>query len=94
MSKPIVIACLLSLALVVIGCSRLPINQETELDRNWERSFEAQKFNQIANPDAWQNTEPVIGVDGKIADRNIQNYQKGKKKKSAAPSFGILGIKQ
>ena len=39
MFKPIVIACLLTMALVVIGCSRLPINQETELDRNWGRSF-------------------------------------------------------
>ena len=92
MFKPIVIACLLALALVVIGCSRLPINQETELDRNWGRSFEAQKFNQIANPDAGQNTEAVTGVDGKIADRNIQNYQKGKKKPTAAPSFGLIKV--
>ena len=90
MFKPIVIACLLSMVLLAIGCSI----QETELDRNWGRSFEAQKFNQIINPDAGQNTEPMIGVDGKIADRNVLNYQKGKKKKSAAPSFGILGIKQ
>ena len=90
MLKSIVIACLLSLVLVVIGCSRLPVNQETELDRNWGRSFEAQKFNQIVNPDAGQNTEPVIGVDGKIADRNVQNYQKGTKKATAAPQAVIL----
>ena len=90
MFKPIVIACLLSLALVVIGCSRLPINQETELDRNWGRSFEAQKFNQIVNPDAGQNTEPVIGVDGKIAGRNVHMYQQGKKKAPVAPQTVIL----
>ena len=94
MFKSIVIACLLSIALVVIGCSRIPINQETELDRNWGRSFEAQKYNQIANPDAWQNTEPMIGIDGKIADRNVLNYQKGKKKPTAAPTFGILSTEQ
>ena len=91
MTKTIVTACLLSMALVAAGCSRLPVNQETMLDWNWGRSFEAQKFNQIANPYAWQNTEPVVGVDGKIGARNVRIYQEGTTKAPAAPQAVIVG---
>ncbi len=92
MIKTTVTAFLLTIALVAAGCSRLPVNQETMLDWNWGRSYEAQKFNQMANPYAWQNTEPVVGVDGKIAERNVRIYQEGTTKKPAAPQAVILDI--
>jgi hypothetical protein len=90
MIKTIAMAFVLSMALAAAGCSRLPVNQETMLDRNWGRSYEAQKFNQIADPYAWQNTEPVVGVDGKIGERNVRIYQEGTKKEPAAPQRAVI----
>ena len=68
------------------------IQRETMLDRNWGRSYESAKYNQILNPDAGKNLEPVVGLDGQAADRNIEKYRKGEEKKKSSKEFGILTI--
>jgi hypothetical protein len=50
------------------GCSSSgPVYEETLLDKNWGRSVESAKYNQILNPDAGKNLAPVEGLDGKAA---------------------------
>jgi hypothetical protein len=47
----------------------------TELDRNWGRSFESAKSNQILNLDAQKNLEPVVGLDGQAAQMSVETYR-------------------
>ena len=55
---------------ICAACAETPV-----LDRNWGKSFEAQKTSQIMNPEAGKNLEPVAGMDGKIAVRVSENYE-------------------
>jgi len=55
---------------ICLGCAETPV-----LDRNWGKSYEAQKTSQIMNPEAGKNLEPVVGLDGKIAERVSENYE-------------------
>ena len=41
--------------------------EETALDQNWGRSVETAKFNQILNPEAGKNLNPVEGLSGPAA---------------------------
>jgi len=65
------------------GCSSSgPVYEETLLDKNWGRSVETAKYNQILNPDAGKNLTPVEGLDGKAADNLVQKYENSFKKES------------
>jgi hypothetical protein len=65
------------------GCSSSgPVYQETLLDKNWGRSVETAKYNQILNPDAGKNLTPVEGLDGKATDNSVQKYDNSFKKES------------
>lgn len=47
------------------------------LKKNWGSAFKSAKQNQIANPDASKNLEPVVGLDGAVAERAMEDYQQG-----------------
>jgi hypothetical protein len=65
------------------GCSSSgPVYEETLLDKNWGRSVETAKYNQILNPDAGKNLAPVEGLDGIAADNSVQKYENSFKKES------------
>jgi hypothetical protein len=52
-----------------LSCAGTP-----ELDRNWGRSFETAKTNQILNLEAQKNLEPVVGQDGQVAVMSMEAY--------------------
>ena len=56
-----------------------------EVEKNWGKSFEAAKQNQILNPGASKNRSPVAGLDGKAAEATVGKYEK---------SFGERPTKQ
>ena len=69
----------------IYSCSGT-FHKETKLERNWGKSFRDAKTNQILNPDADKNLEPVIGMDGQTAENKINNYRSkwsGKKKEDS-----------
>jgi hypothetical protein len=81
------------------GCYKNPVNPlqpESQLDKNWGRSFEAAKYNQTLNPQAEKNLAPVEGLQGPVAEKIMEDYKKGgEQKKQAQPSgFGVLSIQQ
>ena len=82
------------------GCSKgnivNPIQPESQLDNNWGRSFEAAKYNQTLNPDAEKNLAPVEGLEGPVAERVMEDHEKGgEQKKQAKPSgVGVMTIQQ
>jgi hypothetical protein len=60
----------------IIACSESGglVQRETLLDQNWGRSYEAAKYNQILNPDAGRNLEPVVGMDGVASENTVNKY--------------------
>ena len=69
--------------LMVVGCEHIPsARQDTLLNRNFGRAYETARYNQILNPDAGNNLQPVEGLDGQLVQENLNTYRKGKEKKS------------
>jgi hypothetical protein len=60
-----------------------------ETERNWGKSFEAAKQNQIMYPEADKNTSPVFGLDGKAADTAVGKYEKSFEKAPNQESYDI-----
>ena len=70
------------------------IQKDSELDRNWGRSYEAARYNQIQNPQAENNLSPVTGLEGQVGEQIMKNHVKGpQKKKSSNKEFTILTTK-
>lgn len=65
----------------------------TMLDKNWGKSFEMQKRSQIMNPDASENMDPVLGLDGHRAEKNIDIYRKGPAPKKSK-EIGVISIRR
>ena len=71
------------LVLMLLGCEHIPsARQNTLLNRNFGRAYETAKYNQILNPDAGKNLQPVDGLDGQLVKKNMDTYQKGEEKQS------------
>jgi hypothetical protein len=47
----------------------------TRVDKNYGRSFKQARLNQILDPEAEKNLEPVTGLDGKAAKAGIEKYR-------------------
>jgi hypothetical protein len=82
-----------------LGCYKNaanPLQPESQLDKNWGRSFEAAKYNQTLNPEAEKNLAPVEGLQGPVAERIMEDYKKGgEQKKQTQPSgVGVMTIQQ
>jgi hypothetical protein len=72
------------------GCAgNPPPREETMLDKNWGRSYESAKYNQILNPEAGKNLEPVVGLDGEAADGVAEKYRKGFKGKPSKKVYNL-----
>lgn len=77
------------LAMVVLsGCA----STTPHLDEKFGETVNKAKAQQIINPDASQNRNPVRGVDGEAAKASIDNYHKAYESPTAAPMGGIGGI--
>ena len=83
-SRYLTVIAIITALSILSGCA------PTRLERNWGVSYEAQKENQIENPDAEMNLEPVEGLDGQAAVHTMDNYRKGftKKGKKKGKSCG------
>ena len=72
------------------GCAGGKIEaRETSLDKNWGRSYETAKFNQIVNPDADKNLDPVVGLDAAAAESNMKKYRESFEKATERPVYNI-----
>jgi len=59
---------------------------QTCLESNWGNSFRAAKSNQILNPDAGNETNPVEGLEGVTASMIHNKYNEGFSKQSSTCS--------
>jgi hypothetical protein len=70
--------------LTLMGCacpSRVAMDYGT--------SHNLAKFNQILDPEAEKNLEPVTGFDGGAANASMEKYRKGFEKATPAPVYSI-----
>jgi hypothetical protein len=59
----------------VFGCAQqTAAKKQSRLDQNWGRSYETALYNQILNPEAGKNIEPVEGLEGPAAERVIKEH--------------------
>ena len=74
--------------LLITGCT------QSTLNTNWGTSFEEIRDNQIANPGASENLDPVVDLDGQMAERVMESYRQGSagQKKSATYNLRLGGI--
>ena len=98
-SNMIMIVVLAMFSVSLWGCAgNVPEAQRTDyLNMNYGKSFKSAKNNQILNPDAGNNLEPVVGLNGEAAENGVDKYKKSFEKqamerevKSGAKTFNIL----
>jgi len=79
--------------LLISGCSgTTPYHKESLLERNWGRSYETAIYNQMVNPDADKNLEPVVGLDGTAAEHNVGKYKESFKETEQKEIVNILKL--
>jgi hypothetical protein len=59
------------------------------LDKNWGRSFESAKYNQILDPDAGKKSNPVVGLDGPASQANTVKYRESFTTQSPSPVYDV-----
>ncbi len=66
--------CILSITLAIFLLSACAA--PTRLDKDYGKSVKQARINQILDPEAEKNLEPVTGMDGKAAQASIERYRK------------------
>lgn len=73
-----------------IGCAgNNPLLGESKLEKNWGRSYESAKYNQILDPEAEKNLEPVTGLEGEAAKNSVEKYRKTFKGEEKADTYNF-----
>jgi hypothetical protein len=74
---------------ISLGCAGKPAQRETMLDKHWGSSFESAKYNQLLNPDAGKNLDPVVGLDGAVAQQAMERYREGSQGKASKKVYNL-----
>jgi hypothetical protein len=61
-------------------------------NRYWGRSHGSIAYNQMMNPDAHKNLDPVIGLDGSAAEYNVDKYKQSFKTDEPREIVNILKL--
>lgn len=85
LKRMMILAAFLAL-LIVAGCAG-----PTRLESDFGTSCKLMHVNQVLNPDASKNLQPVTGLDGVAARNMLERYRKEFEKPSAAPVY-TLGV--
>lgn len=84
----------LMVIVVIIGLTGC-VSKMTRLEEDYGNSFKLSKSNQILNPEAAKNLEPVYGIDGPTAEIIMDKYRgEFEKRETSAPSYLIGDIRQ
>lgn len=72
----------------LVGC----VNPAPVLDDNFGNAVNSVKAQQIINPDASLNTDPVAGVDGQAADAAMNRYHRSFVAPVVTPNVFTIGV--
>lgn len=87
MMKPIFLGFVASIVLAGCASSSAP-----NLDAHFGEAVNAAKAQQIINPDASLNTDPVAGVDGQAADAAMSRYHRSFVQPAVTPNVFNIGV--
>jgi hypothetical protein len=73
------------MAMILTGCATGP----TRLEADYGTSYNFAKIQQILNPAAEKNLEPVYGFNGRAAEATIARYREMFEKPPPAPTYVI-----
>ena len=73
---------LVGIFLISVSCAG-----PSRVEMDYGTSFKLAKFNQILNPEAEKNLEPVTGLNGKAAQATMEKYQKDFEKAPLTPTY-------
>jgi hypothetical protein len=73
------------MVMILTGCATGP----TRLEADYGTSYNLARSQQILNPAAQQNLEPVYGFDGRAAEATIVRYRGTFEKPSPPPTYAI-----
>ncbi len=68
-----ILLCVCSALLLTAGCAGM----ESRLALDYGTSFQLQKFSQTLNAERGNDTAPVTGLNGQVAQHNAEKYRKG-----------------
>ncbi len=94
MKKHCILMLLLTLSLISVGCAgleqeKVTLSPPSRLEMDYGTSVNLMKFNQIANPEAEKNLEPVTGFDGQAAKATVDKYRKDFEKPAEPPAYTL-----
>jgi hypothetical protein len=69
-----------------------PYSEDSLTNRNWGKSKETTIYNQMLNPDAAENLDPVSGLDGSAAGANVEKYKESFKETEPQEIVNILKL--
>ncbi len=86
---------LLAVVVLLSGCAGTPWYmggnwdpyKPTDLELTFGKAYYAAIQNQTLNPDASKNLSPVVGMDGKSAEKILEMYRKSYQREQAAPTY-------
>jgi len=79
----VIVAAIVMISFALAGCGH------DTLEKNWGSAFDSARQNQIASPDASQNLEPVVGLDGPAAKKAMDDYQTGRKGREDDTTYNL-----
>jgi hypothetical protein len=89
LKKGLIIIGITAAVLVAVACS----GTETLSERNWGKSYETAKYQQMLNPDAGKIIKPVDSLDGQAAENDMQRYRDSFKEKKEAQPVNLINLK-
>lgn len=66
-----IVICMATVACLIASCA------PTRVEMDYGTSHQLQKYNQILNPEAEKNMDPVVGLSAQAAQNAVDKYQKG-----------------
>ncbi len=87
--KHLIVVLILIVGLLFFASCSKEFQKETKLDRNWGKSFESAKQNQILNPEAGKDSKPVEGMDGQAAEKIIEKHKKSFERETPKEVYNI-----
>ena len=74
----------ITVSVMLVGC----VGMETaRIDADFGTSYQLAKANQMLNPDAYKNLEPVTGLSAEVTKRVTDKYAQGFEKAVEAPTY-------
>lgn len=89
LKKCLIIVGIILTVSIVSACS----GTETLSERNWGKSYETARHNQMLNPDADKTLRPADSFDGQAAENDLQRYRENFKGKKEQQPINLINLK-